>query len=57
MTEQQFFEARDIWQTQVPYSEPDIVTPVVAAVTYTMLHAAVWRIQSSLTANIEVISA
>ena len=54
--QQQFFDARDLRRTQVPYYEPDVVAPVITAVTRTMLHAAQWRLNTNLHADTEVVS-
>lgn len=53
---QQFFDARDLWQTQVPYCEPERITPVYASVVREMLHVALVRAYFGLHADAEVVS-
>lgn len=45
-------DARDLWQTQVPYSEPDIIIAPTAPIIRTMVHVAQWKGWSTLVANV-----
>lgn len=51
---QTFFEARDLWATQVPYAEPDTVEPLVVTAICTLILAARLKIQSSLVCDATV---
>ena len=51
---QQFFDARDLWRTQVPYYEPDKVEPL--SVRTTMLRAATLKSEFGVSADAEVVA-
>jgi hypothetical protein len=53
---QQFFNARELFQMQVPVYEPDRITPVYASSVREMLHVSLCRMYFGLRADAEVVS-
>jgi hypothetical protein len=50
---QQFFDARDLWQTQVPYHEPDRLTSLT--VIREIIAPTFWRAYFNLTVDATVV--
>lgn len=50
------YSARDLWQTQVPYQEPDKLESIVTSTKRTMIHAAQWKVSFGMTADAQVVT-
>ena len=51
---QTFFEARDLWASQVPYAEPDKVEPRVLTAVRTLVFLGRWKVESGLACDAAV---